>query len=360
MRVSLILGAGFSKCSSIPTQNEFPDYFLSEALSDSPIHKAITTVIKKYLVDIFGWREGRSFPTLEDYFTCLDLSANSGHNLGDNKYTPRKLRAIRRITIYRIFQILDYQYKRSDAAEKFLANLIGKYKVGFIVTNWDIVLERILIDQGINNKINYGFDCHDWNSPTSRERGTDDIIISKLHGSSNWIYCESCTKIYYDLYRKIALYEMVSISPSDFNLFKSSLNVNKINKNDFNKHTKKCPNCNNNFSLATHITTFSYKKSYRTFAYPAIWHTAQVNLSESDEWIFIGYSLPEADYEFKHMLKTAELSYTVRPKIKVILKNDVDAVERYSRFFGNRLSSNNIFQKGLEDYVNENITIAGV
>ena len=111
--------------------------------------------------------------------------------------------------------------------------------------------------------------------------------------------------------------------------------------------------CNSKFSLSTHIATFSYKKSYRTFAYPAIWHAAQMNLAESDEWIFVGYSLPDADYEFKHLLKSAELSYTVRPTIKIILKNDLNAAEIYQKFFGNRLASKNIYQDGLEEYVKE-------
>ena len=34
MQITLILGAGFSKCASLPTQNEFPDYFLSNELSE--------------------------------------------------------------------------------------------------------------------------------------------------------------------------------------------------------------------------------------------------------------------------------------------------------------------------------------
>jgi NAD-dependent SIR2 family protein deacetylase len=356
MQTTLILGAGFSKCASLPTQNEFPDYFLSDELSDSPLHKAISVIIREYLIDVFGWCEGGIFPTMEDYFTCLDLSANIGHNLGDNKYTPRKLRAIRRVTIYRIFQILDHQYKRSNAIEIFLSDLTQKNKVNYVVTNWDIVLERVLMDLGIN-QINYGFECYDWNSPSMKKNVAGDVLISKLHGSSNWIYCESCTKIYYDLYRKLALHEMVGISPSDFSLFKGRADIANKSKLDIISHNKKCPYCKSKFSLSTHIATFSYKKSYRTFAYPAIWHTAQMNLSESDEWIFIGYSLPDADYEFKHLLKSAELSCNVRPRIKIILKDDQRAAERYLKFFGSRLLTKNIFQNGLEGYVKEVLKI---
>ena len=144
MITSVILGAGFSKCASLPTQVGFPKYFISEELSNTPLHKSISNIIKQFLIDIFGWKEGVAFPTLEDYFTCLDLSANSGHNLG-YKFSPKKLRAIRRITIYRIFQILDHQFIRSVAIEELLSYYLGKGKTRFIVTNWDIVLERALI-----------------------------------------------------------------------------------------------------------------------------------------------------------------------------------------------------------------------
>ena len=173
-----------------------------------------------------------------------------------------------------------------------------------------------------------------------------------MHGSSNWVYCETCTKIYYDLFRKLALHERVGIFQSDFNLFNGN---NSLLSLDMSHGIRKCPNCGNK-TLASHIATFSYKKSYRTFAYPIIWHNAQTSLSESDEWIFIGYSLPDSDYEFKHMLKASELSFLrngnkTSPSIIVILKDDTNAQLRYKRFFGDKLLVENIHQGGLEQFV---------
>lgn len=359
MKTAIILGAGFSKCASLPTQNEFPQYFVSEELSDNHLHKSITKIIKQFLKDVFCWSDDKIFPTLEDYFTCLDLSANSGNNLGFY-YTPKKLRAIRRITIYRIFQILDYQYKRADEIELFMKNLFENGNPSFVVTNWDIVLERVLIDLGNIYKINYGFECYDWASHSLKTKNENDIIISKMHGSSNWIYCETCTKIFFDLYRKLALHEKVGIFKSDFSFFNEA---NAFINPTWNNHVPNCPSCGNK-TLSSHIATFSYKKSYRTFAYPVIWHNSQLQLSESDEWIFIGYSLPDSDYEFKHMLKSSELSLKRKadkeyPKIKVILKDDKNAENRYLNFFGERINKDNIYQKGLKDYVN-NILRIGV
>jgi hypothetical protein len=74
--------------------------------------------------------------------------------------------------------------------------------------------------------------------------------------------------------------------------------------------------CNN--AVASHIATFSYRKSFRTAAYPAIWSEAENILANSKKWIFIGYSLPEADFELKHLIKNAELRFRHK-KINMIL-----------------------------------------
>ena len=60
-------------------------------------------------------------------------------------------------------------------------------------------------------------------------------------------------------------------------------------------------------------------------------------LSEySSEWIFVGYSLPEADFEFRHLLKAAEKAAPggAAKKVEVVLKNDAEAALRFKRFFG--------------------------
>src|SRR5207302_1082368 len=86
MTTAVILGAGFSKCAELPTQAEFFDLLLAPELSQTPLQKCITGVIQQFLAEVFGWRPSAPLPSLEDYFTCIDLSANTGHHLGI-KYT---------------------------------------------------------------------------------------------------------------------------------------------------------------------------------------------------------------------------------------------------------------------------------
>ena len=97
---------------------------------------------------------------------------------------------------------------------------------------------------------------------------------------------------------------------------------------------KKCINCGS--SLDTHIATFSFRKSFRTHAYPSIWYHAERMLSEAKQWIFIGCSFQEADYEFKHLLKVAQLRNRSMPEITVVVKEDCNALLKFQAFFGCR------------------------
>ncbi len=355
MSTAIILGAGFSRCAGLPIQSEFSKFLLSPELSRTILEKTITEVISAFISDVFGWRRGKPFPSMEDYFTCLDLSANTGHHLGI-QYTPKKLRAIRRMTIYRIFQILDYNYRNSSEIAHFLKMVFNKGTPGFIVLNWDIVLEKAIHLQPLRNKINYGFECYEWDTKRRKNFEDDDIFVSKINGSSNWVYCENCTSIFYDLSTKIALHKMMGLIKADFRLFREGFTDRHFDEAlGTSPQSRKCHFCNN--MLATHIATFSFRKSYRTFAYPAIWHNAQSILSKSNEWIFVGYSLPDADFEFKHILKVSELALRKKKnqpplKINVVVKNDNAAKNRYQSFFGNRITK--IWQGGLQEFVKKN------
>jgi hypothetical protein len=70
--------------------------------------------------------------------------------------------------------------------------------------------------------------------------------------------------------------------------------------------------------------------------YAATWRQAEILLRDARTWIFIGYSLPAADFEFKYLLKRVELSRKKKPDIIVITAgNDARAtVDRYTHFFG--------------------------
>jgi hypothetical protein len=349
-----ILGAGFSKCADLPVQSEFSSLLLSNEFS-SGLDPAITRILTQFLMDVFGWRSGATFPLLEDVFTCIDLSAATGHHLGI-KYTPKALRAIRRMAIHRIFSVLDRRFHYSGDISSVLSSELHGARA-FLVLNWDIVLEKHLQRFDPTVRIDYCCDCTDWNRETGlgfvggAGENTNGLEICKLHGSSNWVYCENCKSLFYDLNEKLSLRTKVGLIKADFRLFDETFKGKYFEQSlGIDASERKCRHCNN--MVSSHIATFSYRKSFRTHAYPSIWHRAENLLATADRWVFVGYSLPKADFELKHLLKSAQLRFAhrrPRPElaIDVVVKGEASRRD-YEAFFGT--GRFHYFDGGLEEY----------
>jgi len=349
--ICFILGAGFSHNAGLPLQKDFPKMLLKN-YSNSDIDNVITETIKQFLIDIFRLHNESYHPSLEDIFTCIDLSANTGHHLGES-YPPNKLRAIRRMLIYRVFSIINSKYKPSDDIKKLLNHFCNdaSCKISFIVMNWDIVLELHLNDINQSGKIDYQFPCYDWITVKNKIK-SDGIPICKMHGSSNWVYCENCKSIFFDLKEKLALSIKTGIKKEDFKLFCDEDTYYHIaNKLSNCESERKCKFCTN--QVSSHIATFSYRKSFRTAAYSSIWYQAEKNLAQADRWIFIGYSLPDSDYEFKHMLKSAELqniNNEASNRISEVIYKKCDTTEKkFKDFFGGMVTKTH--NGGLKQFV---------
>ena len=353
---TFILGAGFSKNAGIPLQSEFSDRLISYD-SGNDIDELITYAIKDYLRHTFSWEDGLDLPSLEDMFTCLDLSAATGHHLGIS-YTPKKLRALRRMLIYRTFSILDRTFNFSTDIEELLKNFCNfnnqDLTCNFVLLNWDIVLEKHLSRLKENIKINYCAQCYDWNDPSLHSK-PDGVPICKMHGSGNWVYCDNCKSMFFDLDEKLSLHLKAGLIKSDFRLFDEGFTDKKFDAAiSIPPRRRECRFCKN--VVSPHIETFSYRKSFRTPAYSSIWYNAENFLSDSSRWIFIGYSLPEADYEFKHLLKSAQLKMShlgsVRNKsIEVVALDDEQVHKKFKKFFGSKLSR--FYNGGLTDFISD-------
>jgi hypothetical protein len=80
------------------------------------------------------------------------------------------------------------------------------------------------------------------------------------------------------------------------------------------------------------------------------WNNAEHLLTNAKRWVFIGYSLPAADYEFKYLLKRIELARRKPPDI-ILITGGTGAPAtgaNYRHFFGTRLN-NRVFNDGLTD-----------
>lgn len=352
---TFVLGAGFSKCADLPLQAEFASLLFADEF-DAELDLAITQVIKDFLTNVFGWREGKELPSFEDIFTCIDLSVERNHNLGI-KYNPKALRALRRMIIYRIFSVLDRRFSYSEDIEKLLRFFykpeISQDQCSFVVLNWDIVLEKHLMRLGSSASIDYCCPCYDWNNPTKSEH--PGIPVCKMHGSSNWVYCKNCKSLFFDLGTKLSLHTKAGLVKSDFRLFDESFTKKRFyNALGISAKTRECKFCRN--MPSPHIATFSYIKSFDTPLYSSIWYKAEKLLSDSNRWVFIGYSFPEADYEIKHLLKIAQIRLSHRKRVKkkkieVVVLRDESTPKKFEKFFGSKTVE--LYSNGLSEYVSK-------
>lgn len=347
-RVVLFLGAGFSANLGLPTTKALKQDLLhnfGRAEETRVREEFITECIKQFWRDAFGWDGGSLTPSLEDHFTQIDLAANTGHYLGP-KYSPKKLRAIRRMTIHRIFKILDQPIPRALEVDGFFQDLITSTAVTVITTNWDIQVERCL--QRLGTGHHYTSEAFNPQGERIQEQG---IPLLKLHGSGNWGYCDCCRNlITFEIgMGKVAVHLRLLLEPSDFNLFPGGEAIAEQLQDLDLRHCILCGG-----RLAARVATFSYRKDAAMPVFQTIWDEAHVALRQASRWLFIGYSMPESDVEIRQLLKTAQLARMEHsvPEIHVVLKDDVDAASRFQSFFGSGLAS--VSQGGLSRWIQLN------
>jgi len=350
MKTVLILGAGFSCEAGLPSTREIVGTFLESPQNgglDSEIDEEISGQLRKFWRYAFQYDGQGPLPSLEDHFTVLDLAANTGRNIGPD-YPPRKLRAIRRLSIHRVFQILDQKYRHSQAIEQLLNSLQQASELTVVSTNWDIVVENHM--RRMSAPYWYGLQVENLEGVEIPSGG---MTLLMLHGSANWIYCDSCRRLYVGQSHngKAALQAGIYINTDDFRQLcpekEDVIHLVSITP----RQAKKCIHCGNR--LGARIATFSYRKEVSIPQFQTVWQEAYSALRDSDNWLFIGYSLPEADFEFRHLLKSAEKAVggDTRKSVRVILKGDCEAGRRFRRFFG--IADGQIHQHGLSDCIRD-------
>lgn len=351
-----IIGAGFSEPASVPPTSRISERFLNFA-RDWPtprvIQEAISRHLEHYWQEAFDYAPGKQVPSFEDHFTLLDLTANAGHNLG-HYLTPARLRALRRISIHRVFDILD-NYRQHPAILTFLDVLARSEHSAVIPLNWDTVVENHLYQLG--HRFHYDIPG-EFDIPALGTTGDDTAVprvpLVKLHGSANWLYCDSCHLTLFGSpgTATTALHDLTFIEARDFHALGDPPDfVSEVQKHKSLNEQRTCRRCGARH-LGARVATFSYAKAFDFYPFQAAWDAALWRLMDASQWIFIGYSLPEADFAFRHLLKVAQMnSLHHGPKrIWVVVKeNGNEVAQRYRRFFG--IPAGCIHSGGLESWV---------
>ena len=344
-----ILGAGFSVDAKAPSQeNILMKCFEKNNENANSFKPKTIKKLKEFLKSNFLLDDDSKMGkmSLEDIFTPLDrsISEKSTFRGLDANAINSEIENIQYIIGKTISLCIDNN--ECEYIKKFAKYLIGKSKlrsnenysncdpVAVISTNWDIILDNAIYRQlqiirNENIKASIGvvdYCCHvssfykDDTSvkPGLRVLGECGFIVKliKLHGSLNWLQCNRCMRLYVAFGEKIAINEK---------------------RNDC-RHCKK--NFNKKNSLIPNAIMPTFVKDLSNPQYKLIWQNAGIEISEANKIVFIGYSLPYADFEMRQLLTRmmrddVEIEVVTKPSSE----NDpeLEALKKkYNSFFGSR------------------------
>jgi hypothetical protein len=365
VEVAYILGAGLSTYAGLPLQSEFTAALLEGRDYSRGPSKTLVDFLSAFIHGAFDHSEtagAKFWPELEDIFTCIDLSANTGHHLGE-EYSPSDLRTIRRALISRISRMLQRQYEvssnRKDVKWNQLTQLfdaIEPERSAFVVMNWDTVAEAHL-ERRCGGPVNFNYTgdsiAADFPSTGDRivERDTKPstrVRVIKMHGSVDC--CDNCRRLFWFPPADVVKVANQAVSDAEWRSIRRAVGGPLYTGSKW-----KCPRCEN-VRLGGRIATFSYRKSLDFPMFQKSWFQAESVLRQARTWVFIGYSLPSADYEFKYFLKRIQLSQRPLPEYMLVAYGgkgtDNPTYRNYERFFGRGIKvGKNCFLDGINKRV---------
>ncbi len=217
----------------------------------------------------------------------------------------------------------------------------------FISTNWDTVVEEKL--EEIQRVLSFDYGCgaiaanlHP-DGLKRQEFGSRRARIVKLHGSINWLYCDACRKVFWFPAKQSNKVAGQLLRERDWEIIEGQP------RERINPYF--CIVCGAD-ALGTRLATFSFEKALEFSMFQKSWFAAERLLRQAKTWVFIGYSLPAADFEFKFLLKRIQLSRKKQPNFVLISKGKYasNTFDHYQHFFGLGFRrKDNFFEHGITD-----------
>lgn len=356
MKTVYILGAGFSKDAGAPLQNKIIEEIFNKKNHLNSHH---FDRFEEFLTNQLCFSaEQHNSVNLEDIFTPLDKCL--AENISFRGLSLQEISDVRDAVFYLISKTLDIILAGDrkgdgyiDVFAKYLFECskrrMGRFRdsdpVSVISTNWDILLDNAIHstirDSDCPNKAVVDYCCYissyDKDDKTIRPglevlgEGGFNVKLIKLHGSLNWLQCQRCMRLYVGFDRKIAMQQFEG-------------NVS-------------CRHCDNNFiggggrhGLKANLIMPTYMKNLGNPQYKIIWQNAGVEISEADKLVFIGYSLPAADFEMRQLLSRMVRDNAQIEVVTQCEEKDIPGIEKtWKGFFGRRKLT--IFREGAANYI---------
>jgi len=327
--IVFILGAGFSRAAKLPLQRDLLPRMLNFEGGDFNFKNARDNV-KEFINGNFPNVKIENL-TLEDLFTILDKAVLGKEYFGG--YSWEKLYKIRKGLVHTLLVLLDSEMKANkdfytiyNGMGQFVIDCCqGKkpYNAALISINWDTLFESIInsLDREKNQSpvlLDYCTFNHSLENPGNTRESSKShgnfLKIMKLHGSLNWLYCPNCGRLYTDRYKNIGI-----------------------------TYNPVCPCCQEDeqkIVLEEMIITPTMLKEFQNHHLKLTWQHAFIEISHADLIVFIGYSLPPADFELRYFFKKA---FHKKVSITAVLhaSDETNGTrERYESFFGTGMKFN--------------------
>lgn len=260
--------------ADINSYNKHLSNYYSEVYS---IREKVRSAIKEEAINV----------NLEDIFTAFDKSVVSRENLHGYTYAQMdKIRhSIMRLFIYYFSKsVFDHDFNHTDYQAFF--SYLRKHRTAdpatVITTNWDTLIEGYCNKNKLS--YNYGFTTPYTSDLIGQAEVNYDLLLLKIHGSANWLRCLNCGAI--------SVYEGNKAASSLFD----------------DDSTERCAVCGKEktmygASMQPELITPTMMKSLSSQLYTNLWASAAQELRTATHIIFVGYSLPIADFEFRYMLQ---------------------------------------------------------
>lgn len=377
--VVFFLGAGFTKgaTGTAPVGDELARAVLGRICRYAPDIGRGMNPARAFVSRFFGVQMTGSPPTvvprLEDVLTLADWSWVHKQNLApDYGYTEarRARNALLRAVVNELAETLRTQ--AHECCDQFFGKLAeGRASYAIVSTNYDLVADNQLMRVG---SCNYGVRArrnlsledvredhyrrggvrggasdlkwHNGNRSGYVNQGA--VMNLKLHGSLNWLYCPRCQEL--DVTTGEKSTQLLTDQGS------SLLCANSA--------------CTCDYEPLLILPTMY--KQYENRVLEDTWNLASMALEQAHRVVFIGYSLPEADYELKCLIAKSIMGRREHDDFSLVVVDDditqsrqgeseqrftdrkkrVNATgERYQAFFGHRLSGDAFMPIGLKGLV---------
>ncbi|MCL6088719.1 MAG: hypothetical protein M1530_00960 [Candidatus Marsarchaeota archaeon] len=309
--VVYVLGAGCSAEDGAPLINDFFEKGFSK-LEHVPRAQRIKDFREKYLPG----------SNIEEFFDYIDFRSSI-----DSESTDKSIRSD---LIYFISKTIEetLPYGQSKIYSQFQKNFIKTVpiKKTFISFNWDILLDNVIlkafIDDGnstlkLSNGINYceSFRLIETPQTIGDSNGLNPLL--KLHGSLNWLFCQSCEIKYFAYGGKIGVVAQ--------------------------ENSISCPKCGFAYPLDPIIVPPSFNKYGNIQLLKKVWLKAFLEISRASALFLMGYSFPEGDTMFQTLFRSA-LSKNKRLRNKPIKINIIN----YKKYLSDKVEFEHHYKQILD------------